>query len=323
MTGQLVKDAAFASYTPLASNAEISRRVVPPLTRRRLEHELAAKHLRLADQAIDLAKEKFDIYVPPGVPPAAGWGVLVFVAPWSAPTRPEAWRPPLDRHHLIFVSAQDSGNGSSVLDRRLPLALLAYANVRERYPIDPSRVYITGLSGGSRVAETAALAYPDVFRGVILNAGSDPIDGRAGIYKPPAELFRQFQRSRVVFITGDQDWDNLSRDNVAIDAMRAACVLDLDVEYARGLAHQPLDMPSLSRALDALEAPHHLDESALARCNDREARAMAAALAAASATIDRGDRTAAREQLNAIDARYAGLAAPQLLDLLARLEALP
>lgn len=51
-----------------------------------------------------------------------------------------------------------------------------------------------GFSGGSRVAEIAALAYPDVFRGAILNAGADPIDGQDGIDKPPADLLRAFQR---------------------------------------------------------------------------------------------------------------------------------
>ena len=53
-----------------------------------------------------------------------------------------------------------------ILERRLPLALLGYWNARSRYPIDPDRVYVGGLSGGSRVAQIAALAYPDVFRGV-------------------------------------------------------------------------------------------------------------------------------------------------------------
>src|SRR5262249_11792378 len=157
------------------------------------------------------------------------------------------------------------------------------------------------LSGGSRVAETAALAYPDVFRGAILNAGSDPIDGRAGIYKPPAELFRAFQRIRLVYITGDQDWDNLGHDNLSIDSMRDACVLDIRPEYAGGLAHQALDMPSLERALRALERPRAIDEAELARCNARVAAALAARIAAAAATLARGDRDAARDQLNAID----------------------
>ena len=70
--------------------------------------------------------------------------------------------------------------------------------MRARYPIDPKRVYVGGLSGGSRAAEMTALAYPDVFRGALLNAGSDPIGGEAGIYLPPAELFRRFQETKLV-----------------------------------------------------------------------------------------------------------------------------
>jgi pimeloyl-ACP methyl ester carboxylesterase len=320
-TGRLEPDVVFTQYSPLSRNAEVARRALPPLTYRRILEALAAKHDALAEQTIDLAREKFDIYIPDGAPPPAGYGLLVFIAPWSGSTRPNVWRGPLDRHQLIFVAAQRSGNDMNILDRRLPLALLAYENVRARFPIDPKRVYVTGLSGGSRVAEIAALAYPDVFRGAVLNAGADPIDGRDGIYKPPAELFRLFQHTRLVYITGDQDVDNARQDDVSQASMREACVLDLETEFALGLGHEALDARSLGRALDALEAPHGVDAAELARCNAGVARALAAQLAEAAAAIARGDRARARAQLKAIEARFGGLAAPALLELDAQLAA--
>lgn len=313
--GRLESDVVFTQYSPLSRNAEIARRALPPLTYRRIVEALAARHDALAEQTIDLAREKFDIYIPDGAPPPAGYGLLVFIAPWPNATRPNVWRGPLDRHQLIFVAAQRSGNDMNVFDRRLPLALLAYENVRARFPIDPQRVYVTGLSGGSRVAEIAALAYPDVFRGALLNAGADPIDGQDGIYKPPAELFRRFQHTRLVYITGDEDVENARQDDVSQASMREACVLDLETEFAIGLGHEALDARWLGRALDALEAPHPVDAAALARCNAGVERALAAQLASAAATIARGDRLRARAQLNAIDARFGGLAAPAILAL--------
>ncbi len=317
-SGHLETGVVFTRYTPLASNAEIVRRVLPPLTYRRVQEALAARRQQLADQAIDLAKERFDVYVPDAPPPPAGYGLVVFVAPWDDPTKPRTWQLPLDRHGLVFVSARNSGNDQPVLDRRLPLALLAYENVRARYPIDARRVYVMGFSGGGRVAERAALAYPDVFRGAILAAGTDPIDGSAGVYKPRAELFRQFQRSRLVLVTGDQDWDIQHDDELALRALRAACVLGVTTESFHG-GHVAVDMRALDRALDDVEAPPALDERELARCNARVDQAIAARLAAAAATLVRGDREGARRQLKTIEAEFGGLAAAGLLALDARL----
>jgi pimeloyl-ACP methyl ester carboxylesterase len=313
--GRLEADVIFARYSRLSRTAEVARRALPPLTYRRIQESVAAGQHRLTEQSVDLARERFDVYVPGEAPPPAGYGLLVFIAPWSDPTRPQAWRASLDRHRLLFVSARDSGNDRHVLDRRLPLALLAHENVRARYPIDDRRVYVMGFSGGSRVAEIAALAYPDVFRGAILNAGADPIDGQEGIYKPPADLFHAFQRSRLVLITGSEDEGNLPQDDVTLASLRAACVMGVETRVARRLGHQPLDASSLDEALDALEEPRAVDAAELARCNARVEREIAAELAGVAAAIARGDRDRARRLLKAVDARFGGLAAPGILAL--------
>lgn len=141
----------FQSYSPLSAGDEVARRTLTPLTYRHVRRTLTASDRELRAQAIDLGKERFTVYRPAGDPPPGGYGLLVFVAPWPAPTEPRRWRPPLDRHRLVFVAAAGSGNDASLLDRRLPLALLAYENVRARLPIDPGRVYVGGFSGGSRL----------------------------------------------------------------------------------------------------------------------------------------------------------------------------
>ena len=53
--------------------------------------------------------------------------------------------------------------------------VLAAYNVMKRYAVDPQRVFVSGFSGGARVAMRLALAYPDLFRGALMDAGSDPI----------------------------------------------------------------------------------------------------------------------------------------------------
>ncbi len=313
------REMVFDRYTPLSRTEEIARRTLTPLTFRIGQQALASRGEVFSEHQIDLARESFVVYVPAGAPAKDGYGLLVFIAPWSEATRPQMWRTPLDRHGLIFVSATSSGNEEKVLDRRLPLALLAWENVRARYPIDPKRVYVGGLSSGSRAAEITALAYPDVFRGVLLNAGSDPIGGEAGIYKPPAELFRRFQETRLVYVTGEADDVNLHDDKVSRAWMRDWCVFNVEVKYPRKLGHEPLDRASFDQALDALEQKSAVDPGELARCNARVQRELAAKLTEAEAAIVRGDRDEARAQLRAIDGQYGGLAAPAILDLNARM----
>jgi pimeloyl-ACP methyl ester carboxylesterase len=318
-SGTLHEDVVFDRYTPLSRSVEIARRTLPPLTFWRIEQELLAQKKKLPDQAIDLKKEKFSIYVPAATPPPQGYGLLVWIPPWNEPTHPRIWRPPLDRFGLIFVAADNSGNEASILDRRLPLAVLAVENVRARFHIDPNRIYVGGLSGGSRAAQVAAMAYPDVFRGALLNAGSEPIDGAGGMYKPPAELFQLFQRTRVVYITGDGDETNLEQDEISQESMHEWCVFDVKIELALELTHVKLDAPSLDRALRALEEPRSVDSDELARCNARIQRELAGKLREAEAAIARGDRESARGLLKAIDARYAGMAAAALVELDAKL----
>jgi predicted esterase len=313
--GQLFNDVVFDRYSTLSSNDELLRRMMTPLTQKHGREMLLSTHQKLRDQAIDLSKEKFTVYVPAGDPPKEGYGLLVFVAPWEVPTKPNFWRPALDKHQFLFVSATGSGNEMKVYDRRMPLALLAYENMRARYPVNPQRVYIGGLSGGSRVAEMTALGYPDVFRGALLNAGADPIGGNDGIHLPRRELFDLFQRMRIVFITGEHDEQNVHDDLVARVSMRDRCVFNVEVRVAPRLGHEPLSPEAFAHALDDLEKPADLDEQKLAECNRKLYGELQKRLDAVRAAIDDGDRKRARDLLSAIDTEYSGLAASQIEQL--------
>src|SRR5690348_8282619 len=77
----LHEDVIFTAYARLAGNAERMRRLLSPLTTWRMQRQLQKAHERLSEQAIDLAHERFTLYVPKKVPPAAGHALLVFVSP--------------------------------------------------------------------------------------------------------------------------------------------------------------------------------------------------------------------------------------------------
>jgi len=315
--GALRDDVVFNAYTPLSSNAELARRLLSPLTAARIPAILARSGKALAPQPIDLTRERFTVYAPAHAP-AGGYGLLVFVPPWEVGGLPQGWAPVLDRDGVIFVSAAASGNAASPFSRRAPLALLAVANIMARYPVNPERVYVAGLSGGSRVAMRLALGYPDLFAGALLNAGSDPID-EGDPPLPPANLFARFQAStRLVYVTGARDFAVLDKDGASQQSMREGCVFNVDDEVTPLVGHEAAGSGALARALDALARPPRPDPKRLAACRAGIEKDLAAEFARVEALLADGKAAEARKLLIKIDRRFGGLAAPRSVELAAK-----
>jgi pimeloyl-ACP methyl ester carboxylesterase len=309
----------FSEYSPLSTSAEIMRRLLSPLAAREVQRSLERSGEHLRDQSIDLAAERFALYVPPQAPPS-GFALLVFIPPWDEAQLPHGWASVLDRYGVIFVSAAHSANSADPVGRRAPLALLAAYNVMRRYRVDPQRVYVGGFSGGSRIALRLALAYPDLFRGALLNAGSDPLD--AGPPSPPERaLLERFQEStRIVFVTGEHDLLHLASDRASLESMSEWCAFDTAAEITPGAGHEIASSMALSRALGALASHVRPDAARLAACRHALDERLAARLARIGSLIDAGRSGEARKLLEETDRQFGGLAAPQSVALSARLE---
>lgn len=315
-----VSQVTFSDYTPLSSNAEIARRAMSPLSLARVPQLLAEAHARIAEQPVTLGEERFVVFVPSAMP-AKGYALLVFVAPWNDAKLPEEWGPILDLRGFIYVSATHSGNDQSVLGRRMPLALLAEQNIARHYQIDSERIYVSGFSGGARVALRLALAYPDVFRGAIVNAGADPI-GTEEIPLPPRDLFDRFAReTRLVYVTGDQDRYHVMAETASRRSLKAWCVAHVQLRTTLFEQHALADSYALSHALDAFDDFPPADEANLTECRAAIEAQIGARLDAVSALIAKGDRAAAETALKDIDDRYGGLAAPRSVELVKSLNA--
>jgi hypothetical protein len=310
----LQKDVVFSDYSPLSASTELLRRLVSPRT---AAQALAHATGPVAPQSIDLTAERFLLYVPAAAP-AEGYSLLVFVPPWQEAVRlPAGWAAVLDHYGMIYVSAARSGNDESTIGRREPLALLAAYNVMQRYPVNAARVYVGGFSGGARIALRLAVAYPDLFRGVLLNAGSDPL-GNAGPPLPPAELFRRFQESsRLVYVTGERDTARQLMDDESLHSMRKWCVFDVDGQITPGVGHEVASAGALSQALRALLIHTAPDAAKLARCRAEIDRELNGELQKAQTLISAGKHGEADQLLKEIDRRFGGLAAPRSLELAA------
>lgn len=304
----------FTDYTPLSSNLEMARRLIRPLAVARLPQVLAQMGKGLKEQPIDLAAESFLVYAPVHAPPK-GHGLLVFVPPWDGLKLPEGWEPVLDQFGVIFVAAARAGNDQNVQSRREPLALLAAANVMRRYRVDPERIYVGGFSGGGRVAVRLALGYPDLFRGALLNAGSDPI-GDVDAPLPPKDLFDRFvSSSRLIYATGERDGPRQAMDAVSQKSMQEACMFNLETQTTAWTDHAVASPMVLARALKTLDQPLRADAGRLAACRARLDAEVSKQLQQVRALVAADKTSDALNLLETIDKRFGGLAAPESVEL--------
>jgi pimeloyl-ACP methyl ester carboxylesterase len=310
----LQPEVVFSEYSSLSGAAEISRRLMSPLNALRVSRALQRSGTTLRDQVVDLSRDKFAVYVP-AREPSEGYPLLVFIPPWPQAEVPHKWISTLDRHGTIYVSAANSGNGADVLDRRDPLAVLAAYNIMRRYHVDPRRVYVGGFSGGSRVALRVALGYPDVFNGVLLDAGSDPI-GSAEIPLPPTDLFSRFQEgTRVVYVTGSRDQPRQEMDTASQQSLQGWCVFDLRTIDMPWATHELADAGALNSALRAMEGRGSVVPSKLSTCRARIERELRAQLDQVEQLGAAGKAAEAGSLLQKVDAHYGGLAVPRSTQL--------
>ncbi|MGB5552313.1 MAG: carboxypeptidase regulatory-like domain-containing protein [Thermoanaerobaculia bacterium] len=166
-----------------------------------------------------LKDESFRVYVPPSYSPDAGFGLLVWISPTPFGGFVAAeMRQALDRNRLIWVGADNAGNGRARWYRYL-LALDAAHNILKLYSVDDDQVFVGGYSGGGRVTSGLAMLYSEVFQGGFSMFGCDyperlSVPDKPGAHWPPgfpappkSELHQVKSRSRFVLLTGQLDFN--------------------------------------------------------------------------------------------------------------------
>lgn len=212
----------------------------------------------------DVSKEKFRLVIPKTYSHKARWGLFVYINADASANIPGEYAAILEKHKLIAVSPYKSGNERNLFDR-FRLAIDANFNLTRRFNIDPDRVYVSGISGGARVASMLAVAYADLFSGAIPFCGvnfytdipSDP--GKA--WPPdyiPVEPALKIAKSegRFVLVTGEKDF-NLKNTKAVYElgfkkeGFKHALLLEVP-----GLGHQPPSAEWFEKGLDFLDHPH-------------------------------------------------------------------
>lgn len=240
-------DLVFDQAAPMSSDAELRRR------------------FRATDQPppFDLVREKFRVVIPATYRPETAWGLFVWIDASPQPNLSMDWVPILAEKKLLFVGADNTGNGRNMFDR-CRLAVDAVHNMKSRFHVDPDRVYVSGISGGGRVASNVGIAYADVFTGTFPIVGVNfykPIPtGEPNMfwlprYQPDARILESAKaKNRYVLLTGEKDFNRenalrVYRDGFQAEGFRHALYLEVP-----GMGHGKPPADWFAKGIEFLDA---------------------------------------------------------------------
>ena len=218
----------------------------------------------LVQYDIQLKDELFYVYVPENYNGTEAFGILAFIAPSDSMVLPAGWETVLKERKLIYIAPQKAGNTFPV-SRRAGLALAGILKLSQIGKIDASRVYVTGLSGGGRVAARLAFFHPELIAGALPCGGADFCEAVPKVHATQADEYGTVSvdpslalmtRIKVPFalITGDKDQRrgnilDLYEGGFAKKKFRAKL---FDVA---GAGHEACSAATLTEALSFVESP--------------------------------------------------------------------
>ena len=211
----------------------------------------------------DVSLEKFDIIVPKKYKKGDPYGLFIWVSPSNAPSISPEWEAVLAEKKLIFIGAHNSGNNREVF-ARMRMAVDANDNMRELYDIDDKRVYVSGFSGGARVASMLGVTYADMFSGAIAFMGVnfytdivslDKTEVFEARYIPHEEIAALAKaEGRYVLVTGEKDFNLKNTSAVYENGFKKEGFKTVELMNVPGQGHQPPKAEWLAKAIDFLDA---------------------------------------------------------------------
>ena len=266
-SGPSVETGAFAADWPLPPAGQIDGEIRQFTARYGGMYDVRTRdRLTLIDQvqqgggAQTLA---YRLYVPPDYDPGRPAGVMVHVPANDEPAGPGPYKEVLADRNLIWIGPAEVGNKQDVPWREWA-AIHAAREVQNRYAVDPDRIYVSGFSGGGRVASRVAVVGSDFFDGGFYFCGVNHYgrvpagDGKNwdGFWdRPdPALLRRAMQAGRFVLFTGSEDFnlDNTRRvfEQARQDGFGMVAYLEKP-----GHGHQQPDADYFRRGVALLDSP--------------------------------------------------------------------
>jgi hypothetical protein len=148
----------------------------------------------------DSRKQRYQLFVPKKYKGSNAWPLVVFISPGDDPLGWRYWEKPCRKLGMLFCAPYGAGNSCPVA-RRTRIVLDMLDDVRRHHKIDADQTYITGFSGGGRMACTIGFALPEYFGGVIPVCGTNPLHSLSYLQH------RVRDRLSVAFVTGTKDFN--------------------------------------------------------------------------------------------------------------------
>jgi predicted esterase len=148
----------------------------------------------------DSTKQRYQLFVPKGYRKDKAWPMVLFISPGDGPMGWKNWQKLCEEQGIFFASPLNAGN-STATGLRTRIILDVLDDVRRQFRIDPDQTYLTGFSGGGRMACAIGFALPEYFGGVMPVCGTNPI------MEPTYIRHRVEERLSVAFVTGETDFN--------------------------------------------------------------------------------------------------------------------
>ena len=185
----------------LAQPAPVERKVSAAT---RLDWEFASRGFPPKDLKLpagyDSTKQKYQLFVPKGYSKDKPASLVLFISAGANPTGWTNWQKHCTEQNVFFACPYGAGNDTPA-GQRVRIILDVLDDVRRQFQIDPDQTYVTGFSGGGRMACAVGFALPEYFGGVIPLCGTNPIPG------PAYQRHRVEERLSVAFVTGEKDFN--------------------------------------------------------------------------------------------------------------------
>jgi hypothetical protein len=148
----------------------------------------------------DSTKQRYQLFVPKQYKAGSSWPLVLFISASDQPGGWEAWQKLCEKEGVFFCSPFAAGNNVQP-GQRTRIVLDVLDDVRRTYSIDPDQTYLSGFSGGARMACAIGFALPEYFGGIVPLCGTNPPAG-------PTYLRHRLQdRFSVAFVTGEKDFN--------------------------------------------------------------------------------------------------------------------
>jgi len=148
----------------------------------------------------DSAKQTYELFVPANYDAKKSYPVVLFISPGNGPAGWKEWEPVCKKEGIIFASPNGAGNNTA-LPKRVRIVLDVLDDIRRTYNTDPDRTYLSGHSGGARIAGAIAFALPEHFGGIL------PSCAGVELREEPWLRQRAVDRLSVGLLTGDGDFN--------------------------------------------------------------------------------------------------------------------